>query len=161
MIDVKSTKGEGTTFRIFLPASGSELPERKPMPDGMLGGNETILLVDDEEMITNIGKEMLEKLGYRVLTAVNGEEALRIFSENSGQIEMVILDMVMPVMGGGETFDRIREMDPQAKVLLSSGYSIDGQATEILKRGCNGFIQKPFDLKDLSLKLREIMDRGI
>ena len=107
----------------------------------------TILFVDDEETILALGNDMLEALGYKVLLSGSGEEALKIYREHGKSIDMVVLDMIMPHMGGGETFDRMKEIDPDVKVLLSSGYGIDGQAQEILDRGCDGFIQKPFDLK--------------
>ncbi|MBC8457428.1 MAG: response regulator, partial [Deltaproteobacteria bacterium] len=83
---------------------------------------------------------------------------IELYKENRDNIDMVLLDMVMPGVGGGETYDRMKEVNPRVKVLLSSGYSIDGQATEILERGCNGFIQKPFNMKRLSQGIREILD---
>ena len=122
-------------------------------------GNETILLVDDEALVIDVGVQLLEKLGYTVLEAQSGRDAIRIFIERNHTIDMLILDMVMPDMGGGEVYDRIKRIDPKVKVLLSSGYSIDGQATEILNRGCEGFIQKPFNMKDLSKKIREVLNR--
>jgi len=124
----------------------------------VLKGEEAILLVDDEEMIIDAGKEMLEEIGYTVLTATSGQQAIDAFRERESEIHMVILDMIMPEMGGGETYDKLREVDPEIKVLLSSGYSVDGEATEILERGCNGFIQKPFDMKEISRKIREILE---
>ena len=123
-----------------------------------LEGNECVLLVDDEEMILDVGKEMLTRLGYEVLLAGSGKEALDTYEENQHNIALIILDMIMPNMSGGETYDGLREQNSDVKVLLSSGYSIDGQATEILNRGCNGFIQKPFTVTALSRKLREILD---
>ena len=100
----------------------------------------------------------LQALGYNVLTAGGGEEAVEIFGRQREMIDLVILDMVMPGMGGGETYDRLKALQSHVKVLLSSGYSIDGQATEILNRGCDGFIQKPFNLKDLSRSIAGILD---
>jgi CheY-like chemotaxis protein len=120
-------------------------------------GSGTVLLVDDEQMILDVGGQMLEKLGYRVLTASNGEEAIKLFERYKEHIVLVILDMIMPVMGGSETFDRLKVMHPSLKVLLSSGYAVDGQASDILKRGCNGFIQKPFNLEQLSRKTSEVL----
>jgi CheY-like chemotaxis protein len=93
-----------------------------------------------------------------VLTAKSGREALDIFQKRVGQVDLVILDMIMPDMDGGETFDKLKGIDPNIKILLSSGYSINGRAQEILSRGCHGFIQKPFNLQELSLKLREAME---
>jgi len=109
-------------------------------------------------MVIDVGKKMLERLGYRVLTAKSGKEAIETYQMKDAGIDMIIIDMIMPLMGGGETYDRFKKMNPDIKVLLSSGYSIDGQAREILNRGCNGFIPKPFDLIELSKKLRDILD---
>ena len=157
-IEVKSEREVGTTLEIFLPASerpalkeahGSNPPKHRA---------ETILLVDDEEMIIHVGKDLLEAIGYQALTASNGLEAIRTYEEKQDHIQLVILDMIMPEMGGSETFDRLRALNPRLKVLLSSGYSIDGEATDIIKRGCNGFIQKPFVLEALSKEIRRILD---
>jgi len=158
-INVYSEKGEGTTFNIYLPASEKKVIEDKMLSEEVLKGTETVLLVDDEEMITDVGGQFLQRIGYRVLIARNGKEAIEIYEKSKDQIDLVILDMIMPVMGGGETYDRLKEIDPEIKVLLSSGYSIDGEATEILGRGCNGFIQKPFDVKKLSQKTRGILGK--
>ena len=126
--------------------------------DSDLGrGNEAILLVDDEEMILDVGREFLRKLGYRVLVARNGEEAIRTYKKNKHEIDIVILDMIMPGMAGGEVYDRLKALDPEVKVILSSGYSLNGRAEEILEHGCNGFIQKPFDMQQLSQKIRDAL----
>jgi PAS domain S-box-containing protein len=153
----ESARGQGATFRIYLPASEKPAIEELRVDQNILTGSETILLVDDEEMILDVGAQILEKLGYEVFTARHGREAIEVYQQNKQKVAMVILDLIMPKMGGGETFDRLKEMDPNVKVLLSSGYSLGGQATEILKRGCDGFIQKPFNMKDLSEKLRQII----
>jgi len=159
IIDVKSEKGKGSTFDIYLPAVESKVrDQRSEVSEGIKPGTETILIVDDEEIIIDVSPEMLTELGYEVLTARSGEEALEQYRINRDKIDLVILDMIMPDMGGGETYDRLKQIDPKIMVLLSSGYSIDGQATDILKRGCNGFIQKPFNLEILSKKIREILN---
>ena len=159
IIDVKSEKGKGSTFDIYLPAAKSKvIDQRSEVSEDIKPGTETILLVDDEEIIIDVSPEMLTELGYEVLTAKSGEEALEQYRINKDKIDLVILDMIMPGMGGGETYDRLKQIDPEITVLLSSGYSIDGQATEILKRGCNGFIQKPFNIEILSKKIREILN---
>ena len=118
-----------------------------------------VLFVDDEEAIREVGEELLEAMGYKVLLARDGEEAVELYEKNGDTIDIVLLDIVMPLMGGGEAYDRIKEMDPDVKVLLLSGYSIDGEAGEILDRGCDGFIQKPFTMKELSGRIREIMEK--
>ena len=158
-IDVESKKGQGVTFNIYLPASEKSIQKTSEISERIMEGNETILLVDDEALVVDVGVQLLEKLGYTVFEAQSGREAIRIFTERNRTIDMVILDMVMPGMGGGEVYDQIKRLDPKVKVLLSSGYSIDGQATEILNRGCEGFIQKPFNIKDLSKKIREVLNR--
>lgn len=157
-IGVDSEKGHGATFRLYLPATEKEVKKEKRAPDKIVKGKETILFVDDESTVIEGCEGMLNKMGYNVSTAGSGKEALEIYKRKSDEIDMVILDMIMPEMGGGETYDRLKEMNPDIKVLLASGYSIKGQATEILKRGCNGFIQKPFNMEALSMKIREILD---
>jgi two-component system, cell cycle sensor histidine kinase and response regulator CckA len=157
-INVYSKKGEGTTFTFYLPASEQEIMEERDLDGKILEGSETILFVDDEDMIIDVGKQFLAKMGYTVLIARGGKEAIEICEKGKDKIDIVILDMIMPDMGGAETYDTIRKIKPDIKVLLSSGYSIDGHATEILKRGCNGFIQKPFNMKQLSRKLRRLLD---
>lgn len=149
-ISLTSEKGRGTTFSIYLPAS-----RRMAQPEGgrtgkMQPGTGIVLLVDDEQFIIEVGSAMLAKLGYEVLTAGDGERAIALYRRARERIAVVILDMVMPGMSGGETFDRLKAIDPGVKVLLSSGYSLDGQAREIIERGCVGFIQKPFSLIRLS-----------
>ena len=158
-INVYSEKGEGTTFNIYLPASESEVSGQKSeISDDVRHGDETLLLVDDEEMIIDVGEQLLENIGYTVLIAKSGKEATEIYEKNKDKIDMVILDMIMPDMSGGDTFDRLKEINPEIKVLLSSGYSINGQATEILERGCDGFIQKPFNIRELSHKIRGVLN---
>jgi PAS domain S-box-containing protein len=158
IINVYSEKGHGATFRIYLPASEKQVVKEKARTETLQVGTEMILLVDDEEMVADIGKDMLEKLGYQILVAPGGTEAIKIFSANRDQIKLVILDMIMPDMSGGETFNRLKAIKPDAKILLSSGYSLNGRASKIMEQGCNGFIQKPFNLKQISRKIREILD---
>ncbi len=157
-IDVDSVKGQGSTFSIYLPASVSPGSSEQRSEEGRISGSEMILLVDDEEAVLDVGIKVLQTLGYRVLGATGGCEALEIYQSNRDCIDLVILDMVMPDMAGGETYDRMKKIDQNVKVLLSSGYSIDGQASEILERGCDGFIQKPFSMEVLSKRIREVLD---
>jgi len=156
-ITVYSEVGHGTTFHIYLPASEKEIGEEKKAPREILGGKETVLLVDDEETIIEVMQKALLLTGFKVLVARGGEEAVEVFKKNRERIDIVILDMIMPGMGGGKVFDSLRAIQPGVKVILSSGYSIDGEASQIMARGCNGFIQKPFGIKELSQKIREVM----
>jgi len=165
-INVYSEIGRGTSFHVYLPASVSASAEKAGPPprEGVLfKGTETILLVDDEPMILEVGKEMLEAMGYRVIAAGSGREAIDVFSAVAGKtgetekIDLVIQDMIMPGVGGGQVFDSLKTIDPDVKVILSSGYSMNGQAKDILSRGCAGFIQKPFTMKELSRKVHEVL----
>ena len=158
-IDVESKKGRGATFSVYLPASQKKVRKVVETARRVIETTGTVLLVDDEEVILEVAKDLLEAMGYRLLTANNGEEAVEVYRKNRDDIDIVVLDMVMPTMGGGEAYDRMKEINPDIKVLLSSGYSIDGEATEILKRGCNGFIQKPFKIEQLSRAIREVLGK--
>jgi signal transduction histidine kinase/CheY-like chemotaxis protein len=156
-IDVDSKKGLGTTFKIYLPASEIKLQRVVKISEELIKGTGTVLMVDDEEVIIEVGRELLEAIGYKVLTAIDGKEAIEIYKKNMDKIDIVLLDMIMPDMGGGKVFDIIKKINPDAKVLLISGYSLDNQGAKILNRGCDGFIQKPFDLNELSGKIRKII----
>lgn len=158
IINVYSERGKGTTFTIYLPAAGTAEITGKKSYMSPLRGTETVLIVDDEDIILNVACELLEELGYRTRIARTGLEAVDVYLQAQDEIDVVILDMVMPGMSGGETYDKIRQLNPEVKILLASGYSIDDKASQILRRGCNGFIQKPFNIEELSRKLRELLD---
>ncbi|MBN2123602.1 MAG: PAS domain S-box protein [Deltaproteobacteria bacterium] len=157
-IDVESAPGRGSTFRVYLPATQAQVDEAAPAPEGIRRGKETILLVDDEDSVLDVGRQILESLGYRVIAAKSGDEAIDLYGKEGDAVSLIILDLVMPGMDGGAVFDRIKEANPQAKILLSSGYSIESRAGEVMERGCNGFIQKPFTPEHLSNRIREILD---
>jgi PAS domain S-box-containing protein len=159
MINVYSEPGHGATFTIHLPASGKAAPKEKPAAGNVARGTETILLVDDEKVVLDVNQELLAASGYTVHAAGSGREALAIYQEKRDTIDLVILDMVMPGISGSETFDRLRQIAPAVKVLLSSGYSLSGEAQQIMDRGCNGFLQKPFQIEKLSRKIRELLDK--
>ncbi len=156
-IDVDSQKGHGTTFKIYLPVSNRKVTGKTELVQEPVKGSETVLLVDDEETVIDVGRQMLERMGYTVLVAKSGKDSIEIYRTHKDAIHIVILDMIMPEMSGGETYDQIKKINPHVKVLLSSGYSKDSRATEILTRGCNAFIQKPYTMKGLSLRIREIL----
>ena len=162
IINIESEKGKGTSFDIYLPASKKKVTKKEERPeDNILRGTETVLLVDDEDGILNVGRAMLGEMGYKVLLAGSGKEAVEVYRKHRDKIDLVILDMIMPEMSGSEAYKRMKKNNPGVKALLASGYSIDGQAAEIMELGCNDFIQKPFNIKELSRKIRKILDKKI
>ncbi len=153
-----SEPGEGSTFKVYLPVNGKqevneltryEIPER---------GSELILVVDDEESVRALARDMLESYGYRVLLAENGAKAIEIVKGKNGSIDLVILDMIMPKMAGRETFLKLKELNPRIRVLLSTGYSQNGKAKEIMDCGVMGFLQKPYQVSALLSKVRSVLD---
>ena len=160
-IHVYSEKGHGSTFSIYLPPSGKAVRQaQKIYPEKILKGTETVLLVDDENTITDVFEKALSMIGYKILLARDGQRALEVYRKNQDAIAVVILDMIMPGISGGTTYDLLKEINPGVKVILASGYSADGEAAQIMARGCDGFIQKPFGIKELSQKIREILDKN-
>lgn len=159
-IDVYSEKEKGATFRICLPVSSEKVVCEMDEQTNIACGRETVLFVDDESYILDAGRDLLESLGYSVLVAENGQKAVEIFEKQRDKIALVILDVVMPVMDGSETFDRLRAIKPDVRILLSSGYSIEGLPGRILEKGGSAFIQKPYKLPELSQKIREMLDAG-
>jgi PAS domain S-box-containing protein len=156
-INVHSRKGHGSTFNIYLPLSDKRVIDESDTSVSLIRGSETILLVDDESVIVDVGKKMLEKLGHQVIVARKGKEAVDIYRKEKDKIDLVILDMIMPEWDGGKTFDELTKINPDVKVLLSSGYSVNGLAQSILDRGCKGFIQKPFSMNELSQQIRKAL----
>ncbi|MCX5811887.1 MAG: PAS domain S-box protein [Proteobacteria bacterium] len=157
-INVYSEKGHGSTFNIYLPASERAVQKEEAFISDTIKGTETILLVDDEETIIDVNKDFLELLGYSVIAARSGREAIETYKARAETIDLVILDMIMPDIGGAETFEFLKMVNPDVKAILSTGYSINGQATGIINRGCKAFIQKPFTIQTLSQKIREVLD---
>jgi len=160
IITVYSDLGRGTTISIYLPVSEKTAFIETQIEVNIVRGSGTILLIDDEEIIIDVGKPMMENLGYRVIAANCGEKAVDAVSENGDNIDLVILDLIMPGMDGGRTFDAIRDIQPKMPIILSSGYSLKGKATDIMRRGCNAFIQKPFNISELSQLIRKVLDEA-
>ncbi len=158
IVEVESAPGAGAAFTVLLPASEKPVDRRREKREGLVRGTETLLLVDDEETIVNVGREMISALGYSVLEARSGAQAVKLYREHGKGIALVILDMIMPGLSGGETFQALKEENPGVRVLLSSGYSLENQARKLLDKGAAGFIQKPFDIRLLSRRIREILD---
>jgi CheY-like chemotaxis protein len=161
MINVYTEKGVGTTFRLYLPAiSASAVLASSPDwgNQQLPRGTEGILVVEDEELLMDVTVKILNILGYRSFPARSGEEALQTYREKRGEIELILLDMVMPGMSGEETFRKLKEIHPEVKVILASGYSLNEQATRIMDNGCRAFLQKPYNTFELSRTLREVLD---
>ncbi|MCJ8499920.1 response regulator [Desulfatitalea alkaliphila] len=159
-IDVRSSKGVGTTFEIYLPCF-DEAAESQPLQeDPVCKGKGTILLVDDEPMVLETSTQLLQGLGYDVVNAASGDEALARFADRAATIDLAIIDMIMPGMSGGELFVRLKSLNPAMKTLLCSGYSMNDTAREIMDKGCDGFLQKPFALSKLSETIQEILHAG-
>ena len=160
ILNVHSEKDKGTSFYIYLPVSEKKVKAKeRRVDDEILMGTETVLFIDDEDMILDVGQGMLKEFGYKVLTEKDGKKAVEVYKRQRDEIALVILDMIMPDMSGGEVYDKLKEINSKVKVLLSSGYSLNGQAKEILERGCNAFIQKPYGLQEMSKKIREVLDK--
>jgi PAS domain S-box-containing protein len=158
-LDIESEVDHGTIVSIYLPAIEKQEQETMKYSRKMLEGNGTILMVDDEEMVLKVGAELVKQMGYDVLEARSGKEAIEVYKENKCKVDMVVLDMIMPDMDGGRAYEQMKEINPDVKVILTSGYGIGGQVTEIMRRGCDSFIQKPFGIKELYGKIEEIMRR--
>lgn len=156
-INVYSEPGQGSTFTIYFPAKKKKADKSVESKEEIAKGSGMILLIDDEPLIIAVGEKLLTRLGYNVLIASGGKEGVSIYRENKDAVDLVILDMVMPEMTGSDTFEALLKLNPDVKVLLSSGYSLNGKAKEILENGCKGFIQKPFNMNQLSQRIREIL----
>ena len=158
-IHVKSKLNEGSTFYIYFPVSQQPaVTESKIAAENVVRGLETVLFVDDEDEIIKVSKALLEVMGYRVFTARNGQEALKIYQDQKEDIDIVLLDMIMPGMNGTHVYEQLKIINPDVKVLLLSGYSRDREATARLANRCNGFIQKPFKMQDLSRSIRKALE---
>ena len=160
-ITVHSEVGHGTTFQVYLPAipgeaeTGVETSEEAPA-----FGTETVLLVDDEEFVRELGARILTKQGYTVLQAEDGKKALDLFKKERSQISLVILDLIMPKMGGKECLKELLKIDPQVNVLVASGYSADASVKETIQMGAKSFVTKPFRGNDLLRDVRRVLDRS-
>ncbi len=155
-----SEVGQGTTFKIYLPASRSAEVDQDETPgaEDVPGGTETILFVDDEESIRDLGREILTLRGYRVILAGTGEEALEKYQDRGAGIDLVVLDISMPGMGGRKCLRKLVKMNPEVKVIIASGYSLNGQGEDIMASGASEFVAKPFSARDLLAVVRALLD---
>lgn len=159
MINVYSEPGHGSIFKIYLPACGKSQTRSKTKPGiaKFAKISAGILLADDEKDLCVVGKKILNNLGYKVNVCHNGKEAVRFYKKNWKKIDLVILDMIMPVMNGRDAFIAMKKINPGVKALLTSGYSLDGEAQAIIDKGVMGFLQKPFKKDELSGKIIRIL----
>jgi two-component system, cell cycle sensor histidine kinase and response regulator CckA len=161
IIKCYSEPGMGTSFKIYLPVSSSvratDMASTREMP---AFGIETILLVDDDDRVREMGKEMIEMGGYSVLTADSGEEALEVYAGHREEISLIILDLIMPGMGGNCCLEELLRIDPDVKVLVASGYSANGLGHDVKEGGAKGFVSKPYDAKEILIAIRSLLDRG-
>ncbi len=156
-ISVFSEPGHGAVFNIYLPLSPKESTLPVPKNDEIVNSSGTILLIDDEDIVLDVGKALLEKLGYQVIVAKGGQVAINKLRQHPDSIDLAILDLIMPGLDGRQTYEKLHELMPKLPVILSSGYSINGQATEILQRGGKGFLQKPYNISQLSQKISDVL----
>lgn len=157
-ISVYSEFGYGSTFNMFLPSSAKKKLEEHLTPESPLfTGNESILLVEDEPAVLEATMELLTGLGYTVIKASSGQEAISIFQDRLATIDLVILDMILPGMSGAHVFQQLRSLNPEVKVILSSGYGLQGQVRNVMESGCRRFIQKPYCFSELSAAVYEVL----
>ncbi|MFC1563528.1 PocR ligand-binding domain-containing protein [candidate division KSB1 bacterium] len=157
-ISVYSEPGKGATFSIYFPITDKEIEAaQKEIHSPKKNSGATILVVDDEEHVIKLARAMLDKLGYNVITAKDGVEAMKIFTESWKDIDLVLLDMIMPDKAGKETYLEMKTIDSRVKVILSSGYSQNGLATEILEEGVHRFVQKPYRMHELSEAIEDVL----
>jgi two-component system, cell cycle sensor histidine kinase and response regulator CckA len=156
-----SEPGRGTSFKIYFPVSKTEslweLAKTREMP---AFGTETLLLVDDDDRVRNMAQQMIEMGGYKAITASSGEEALEIYAAGKEEIALVILDLIMPGMGGKRCLEDLLRIDPDVRVIIASGLSSNGLATDEKGTGARGFVMKPYDAKEILRAIRKVLDQG-
>ena len=173
-VEIESKEEVGTKFRLFLPMAGHDLPPQEPPPASepeaeeaaqaaqdaessrLANGDTTVLVVEDETYMRQLTEDILQRLGYLALTAKDGQEAVDLFREQHEKIDLVILDLLLPVLAGDAVYDQIRAINPKPKVLLVSGSKRDPRIGGLLAKGCDGFLQKPFAIEDLKAALADL-----
>ena len=142
-----------------LQFSKSKRSKLQPSETTIPGGTETVLLVDDEDDIRNLGATLIKNFGYKVVTANDGKEALEIYQREGESISLIILDLIMPVMDGRQCLNEVLRIDPKAKVIIASGYSESGSAKGVMEAGAKGYIRKPYNMRQLLTTIREVLDK--
>ena len=160
MVQVLSEVGKGSLFNVYFPVSEGLVPEQAESPVGTrVEGRGCILLVEDEPIVAQVAAAMLQDLGYRVTAAKNGREALDIYRNRTAEFDLVILDMVMPIMNGRDCFRELAKIDPHVRVLLTTGHAVDGAAEDLLAQGVLGLLQKPFTIATLGAEVSKALSR--
>ncbi|PKN32474.1 MAG: oxidoreductase, partial [Deltaproteobacteria bacterium HGW-Deltaproteobacteria-19] len=158
LINAYSEPGRGSTFNIYLPSSVEKVEEERQEPaQGLLAGSGGILLVDDEPMILEPAAQMLRMLGYTVYQAASGQDAVTLYFENRDRIDLVVLDMILPGMSGSQVLEMLMGINPEVRVILSSGYSLQGEVQKVMEAGCRGFIQKPYSMREMSVIIHQAL----
>jgi CheY-like chemotaxis protein len=155
-----SEPGEGTIFKIYLPVieRGVEAAEPSEAEGAVRGGNEVILLVDDEQPVLKLGERIFRSSGYTVLTALDGERALEIYRHQKELIHVVILDLIMPGMGGKRCLEELAKVNPEVKVIIASGFSTDGGERGLMAAGARGYVHKPYEIRQMLRVIRDVLD---
>ncbi|MDQ3818186.1 MAG: response regulator, partial [Acidobacteriota bacterium] len=159
LIEVYSEVGRGTIFKVYLPIVEKPIVENaQPVQAPLLGGTETILLAEDEAPLRELGQSVLEELGYTVKLARDGEEAVEIYNSNRDQIDLVILDVVMPKVGGQEAFEQIRQSSDGIPIIFMTGYSAEMVQSKFIENTGMPLLQKPYSVEVFGRKVREVLD---
>jgi CheY-like chemotaxis protein len=154
-----SEPDNGTVFQVYLPVISEELePVAGPVDEAPLLGTETVLLVDDEKLVRDLAERILKKGGYTVISASNGAEALALYRQLKEGIGLIVLDLIMPSMGGKDCLKAILQMDPEAQVIIASGHAADSSTSECMRLGAKGFVAKPFKFMELLAQVRRTLD---
>jgi two-component system cell cycle sensor histidine kinase/response regulator CckA len=159
LIDVESVKGRGAAFRLYLPTRATGAAGRPPERAILAGRGEGVLIVEDEKNLLALVDTVLKKNGYETFTAVHGEQAVDIYRRHKDEIDLVLLDLGLPIMDGRQVYDELKRDDPQVTVVISTGYVDPDVRIELVKRGVNGFIQKPLTPQAVLQKIRSVLDR--
>jgi CheY-like chemotaxis protein len=158
-INVYSEPGRGTTFKVYIPSTDkSPVNDIPPALRDLPRGSETILLIDDEATLLDLTRELLESLGYRVITAEGALEGIRAFKERYDEVDLVILDMLMPEMTGNEVYPVLKNIDSSVAVLLATGLSVSEKVDEMISKGVNDIVAKPYSVNDLATHVRKVID---
>jgi signal transduction histidine kinase/CheY-like chemotaxis protein len=160
-IEVESQVGQGTSFHIYLPvAERARAEAAADDEEDIVGGDETILIVEDEPTVRTLGRKVMEKLGYHVLIAQDGREAIEVYAAHQDEIDLVLLDVIMPQMSGQRAFEELRALNSQVKILLVTGYSPGDLTEDLVLRGAQGIVQKPYNMKTLATVVRQCLDNA-